>query len=202
MPDSASTWLNNLYMNKRNGFTLIELVTTIVIMGTLAITMAPKFISFSSDAKAATLKAVAANIQSAANLAYSKALIQNKNNLTSSELNIAGQKIKLAKGYPVAFFNGPMESGILGVIALTNISGYGSMRDNSQNEFVYQLYNKSISVDKKWVTVPTLDITFGSLAGNGTNGNAKTPENTHCYFTYWQATDKTTMRVTLDTSGC
>ncbi len=47
------------YLHKKNsGFTLIELVIVIVILGILAVTAAPKFLNISSDSKVAIIKEV------------------------------------------------------------------------------------------------------------------------------------------------
>ena len=43
-------------MKKQNGFTLIELVVVIIILGILAVTAAPKFINLQSDARETSLQ--------------------------------------------------------------------------------------------------------------------------------------------------
>ncbi|MGB2742633.1 MAG: prepilin-type N-terminal cleavage/methylation domain-containing protein [Cognaticolwellia sp.] len=44
--------------SKNHGFTLIELVVVIVILGILSATVAPKFINLSSDARIAKLESL------------------------------------------------------------------------------------------------------------------------------------------------
>ena len=65
----------NSHKKAQQGFTLIELVVVIVILGILAVTAAPKFINLSADAHEATLNAIKASMQSASTLVHSKALI-------------------------------------------------------------------------------------------------------------------------------
>ena len=62
-------------MQKQNGFTLIELVVVIIILGILAVTAAPKFINLQSDARVSTLQGMKAALQGANSLYYSKAAI-------------------------------------------------------------------------------------------------------------------------------
>jgi MSHA pilin protein MshA len=63
-------------MQKQQGFTLIELVVVIIILGILAVVAAPKFINLQSDARASTLEGVKGALQGANTLVYSKAMIQ------------------------------------------------------------------------------------------------------------------------------
>ncbi len=62
-------------MNKQSGFTLIELVVVIIILGILAVTAAPKFINLQSDARASALQGVKGAIQSANALVFAKAAL-------------------------------------------------------------------------------------------------------------------------------
>ncbi len=59
-------------MNGQRGFTLIELITVIVIIGILSAIAVPKFINLTDQAKAAKCKANQAALESAASMAYAE----------------------------------------------------------------------------------------------------------------------------------
>ncbi|MCU8039400.1 type II secretion system protein [Shewanella oncorhynchi] len=88
-------------MKRQQGFTLIELVVVIIILGILAVTAAPKFINLQGDARASTLQGLKGAIQGANSLVYSKAALTGK--------EVGPQTVTLDSG-TVAVINGYMRS--------------------------------------------------------------------------------------------
>jgi MSHA pilin protein MshA len=86
-------------LTKQKGFTLIELVVVIVILGILAVTAAPKFIDLTGDARKSVMEAVKGSINSAADMAHAKALVLAK---TSGAISVAGTTITLINSWPDA----------------------------------------------------------------------------------------------------
>jgi MSHA pilin protein MshA len=98
----SNTFSNTQQTNKQQGFTLIELVVVIVILGILAVTAAPKFIDLTSDARASVMEAVKGSINSAADMAHAKALVSGKTAAagTGQEISVGGTTINLNYGWP------------------------------------------------------------------------------------------------------
>ena len=88
-------------MKKQGGFTLIELVVVIVILGILAVTAAPRFLNLQDDAKNATLEGLAGAIQGASGIIYGKAAIAGIET-SSGPVSAGAGNVETAFGYPVA----------------------------------------------------------------------------------------------------
>lgn len=56
----------------QSGFTLIELVVVIIILGVLTVIAAPKFLNLSTDAKISTLSGIEASVKTANSLVYAR----------------------------------------------------------------------------------------------------------------------------------
>jgi len=65
-------------MKKQAGFTLIELVLVIVILGILSAVALPKFVNLGSDARTAAMKAVEGSMRSTNSIIYAKASVANQ----------------------------------------------------------------------------------------------------------------------------
>ncbi|WP_281559616.1 type II secretion system protein [Thalassomonas sp. RHCl1] len=89
-------------LQKQAGFTLIELVVVIVILGILAVTAAPKFVDLTGDANGATLQGVKAAVETATTGVHAKSLIAGNHTAlkaTNPTVTVAGATIEIGSGW-------------------------------------------------------------------------------------------------------
>jgi MSHA pilin protein MshA len=85
---------------RQGGFTLIELVVVITILGILAAFAVPRFVSLEGQARLAATQALAGSVRSGAALAH--ALWLAEGDPSSVSVTMEGQAVGMANGYPDA----------------------------------------------------------------------------------------------------
>lgn len=98
------TAINAIASRKEKGFTLIELVMVIVILGILAAFALPRFADLGGEARASTLKGAQGSVKSAAAIAHSKWLAQG----SSGDVDLEGASgvTMSPEGYPTSDADG------------------------------------------------------------------------------------------------
>lgn len=83
---------------QQSGFTLIELIMVIVVLGILAAFALPRFANFSGEARLASINGALASVRSASAIVHSAALVGNQTGATGS-VTIEGEVIATVHGY-------------------------------------------------------------------------------------------------------
>ena len=118
--------MKNLNLNTRNsGFTLVELVIVIVIVGILAAVALPKFISIQRDARIAKVNALFGSVRVAASLAKVRCELDLAQGLVAvgtcgnvaPQVNMDGTNVDIVNRYPAGT--------VAGIVAASGITAAG-----------------------------------------------------------------------------
>ncbi|MFQ3171232.1 MAG: MSHA pilin protein MshA [Oleispira sp.] len=85
-------------INKQAGFTLIELIMVIVILGVLSAFALPRFADLGGDARAASLNGAGGSMKAASNIAHAAQLAGGI--AVGGSVTLEGTVITMANGYP------------------------------------------------------------------------------------------------------
>ncbi|OKY24857.1 MULTISPECIES: prepilin-type N-terminal cleavage/methylation domain-containing protein [Thalassotalea] len=95
----------------KNGFTLIELIVVIIVVGILASIAVPKYIDFSGNAKTTTLEAIKASIEGGMARVHGKSVVAGNHQLPFApnantalafpRVTLDGQMVAVSYGYPL-----------------------------------------------------------------------------------------------------
>jgi len=155
--------------SSQRGFTLIELVVVIVILGILAAFAVPKFMGLEDQARIASVNAMAGSLRSAATMAHG--VWEASGNPATITVPGVATSITIRNGYPD---NAGIQQLLQDTSGFTiNANGNRFTPNGAKNANCWVQYNQSPANS-------TFTLTYGTVAAGGTPAQVQTALQTNC----------------------
>jgi MSHA pilin protein MshA len=179
-------------LNKQQGFTLVELIIVIVILGILAVTAAPRFLNFTGDARVSVLNSAAGAIKAGNSLIYGKSSIAGLTGAALSCYSRANQTVVAAAAAEITANGTEALVPVTNCVAAANTVDlrFGYL-DADAPSFTAALDLADFSVIDATAQTPALTVPLLAgeirIAGSAAELNPAVA-GTGCYLTYTEAT--------------
>jgi MSHA pilin protein MshA len=158
------------------GFTLVELIVVIVILGILAAVAVPRFMGLETEARVASVKNLGGVMKSAAMMAH--AVCQSQSCVNNQVLVIEGQNVTFVSGYPN---NASIGRLIQSAEGFTPSAGNGNRftKNGANTNNCWVQYNQA-TVAAGVITPPTISYQSGTIINQATETAVNAALRTQC----------------------